>query len=503
MCAEFLAVLWPLKKNSRPGAKTNLIHHMKRFLALASMLLAAARLCAAEQRPNIVWLVAEDMSPDLGCYGDPQAITPNLDKFATQGARFTRCFTHAPVCAPSRSGLITGRYPTTIGTHHMRSKLIAPPPTFTSLLRKAGYFVAWPGKTDFNFDVPEDAFDSTVDWTRKLPRQPFFAYKNFAASHESSIRMADKFKNVTTRLKPSDRHDPAKMILPPFHPDTPEVRRDLANYHDLVTAVDHEVGEVLTFLDEQGVADNTIVFFFGDHGRGLPRYKRWVYDTGIHAPLIVRWPGNINPGTVREDLVSFIDFAPTVLALAGAECRTGIASVSEPRPGDAQDARPAFPGRIFLGPGTDPEPKNIFAARDRMDETFDRIRTVRSRRYQYIRNFHPELPYAQRIAYMDEMPTMQAWRRLDGEGKLAGPQKIFFAPTKPREELYDVEADPYEVRNLAGSPEHQFVLKEMRAELDEWMAATKDLGAVSEAELIKRGLVRDVLSSYAERRKEN
>ena len=459
--------------------------HMNRLLALPVILIAAFKLVAAEQRPNIVWLVAEDMSPDLGCYGDPQAITPNLDKLANQGARFTRCFTHAPVCAPSRSGLITGRYPTSIGSHHMRSKLIAPPPTFTSLLRKAGYFVAWPGKTDFNFDVPDDAFDSTADWTKKLPRQPFFAYKNFGASHESSIRMSDKFKTVTAQLKPSERHDPAKIMLPPFYPDTPEARRDLANYYDLVTAVDYEVGETLKYLEEQGVAENTVVFFFGDHGRGLPRYKRWVYESGIHAPLIVRLPGVIEPGSVRDDLVSFIDFAPTMLALANAEPPSAA----------------GLQGRIFLGPKAGPEPKYIFAARDRMDETYDRIRTARSRQFQYIRNFHPELPYAQRIAYMDEMPTMQAWRRHNSEGKLTGPQKLFFAETKSREELYDVEADPHEIRNLADLPEHQTRLKEMRAALDMWMEQTKDLGAVPEEELIKRGLVRDVLSSYDDRRK--
>src|SRR5947207_1664033 len=190
--------------------------------------------------PNFLWLVAEDISPDLGCYGDAYARTPNLDRLASQGARFTQAFTHAPVCAPSRSGLITGMYPTSIGTHHMRSKLISPPPTFTSHLRKAGYFVDWPGKTDFNFDVPSDAFDSTADWTKKLPQQPFFAFINLGDSHESSIRMADKYQNFTAHLTPAERHDPAKMNLPPYYPEAPEVRRDLANYYDLVTAVDHK-----------------------------------------------------------------------------------------------------------------------------------------------------------------------------------------------------------------------------------------------------------------------
>jgi arylsulfatase A-like enzyme len=405
-----------------------------------------------------------------------------LDRLAAEGARFTRCFTHAPVCAPSRSGLITGMYPTTIGTHHMRSKLIAPPLAFTTWLRRAGYFVAWPGKTDFNFDVPPDAFDSTADWTKSLPRQPFFAYVNFVDSHESSIRMKDKYKSFTAGLNPDERHDPAKISVPPYHPDTPEVRRDLANYYDLVTAVDHKVGRVLQFLEAQGVAQNTVVFLTGDHGRGLPRSKRWVYDSGIHVPLIVRWPGQLKPGSLREDLVCFIDFAPTVLALAGAEIPSTLQ------------------GQVFLGPKAAPERKYVFAARDRMDETFDRIRAVRSKHYAYIRNFHPELPYAQRIEYAEEMPTLQAWRRLDEQGKLLGPQKLFFAPSKPAEELYDVNADPHEIHNLADSPVHRSVLKEMRGALENWMEQTHDLGAVPERELIRRGLVRDVLSSYAERK---
>lgn len=455
---------------------------MKKLLSLSFALFLGCFAHSAD-RPNIVWLVSEDMSADLGCYGDAQAITPNLDRFAAQGARFTRAFTHAPVCAPSRSGLITGQFPTTIGSHHMRSKLIEPPPTFTSLLRKAGYFVAWPGKTDFNFDVPRDAFDSTVDWFRKkqLPQEPFFAYINFNESHESGIRMMDKFDKAVADLSPAERHDPAKMVLPPFYPDTPETRRDLANYYDLVTVVDKRVGEVLKFLDEQGVSENTVVFYFGDHGRGLPRYKRWVYDSGIQVPFIVRWPGQVKAATIREDLVSFIDFAPTVLALAGAEI---------PK---------AMQGRVILGPKTGKEPEYLFAARDRMDETYDRIRAVRSRNFKYIRNFHPELPYAQRIAYAEEMPTLQSWRRLNGQGELTGPQTIFFSATKPREELYDVLADPHEIRNLADSPEHQHVLSEMRAALDKWMTDTRDLGAVSEDELVKRGLVRDVRANYADR----
>jgi uncharacterized sulfatase len=481
---------------------------MKRLFILLVLAIAPAIL-AADSRPNIIWIVGEDMGPELGCYGDAQAVTPNMDRLAREGARFTHCFTHAPVCAPSRSGLITGQYPTTIGTHHMRSKLISPPPTFTSLLRKAGYFVAWPGKTDFNFDVPKDAFDSTADWSGEMSvapnagkkkkseavslkaRQPFFAYVNFVDSHESSIRMMDKFERFTANLKPEEKHDPAKMAVPPYHPDTPEVRRDLANYYDLVTAVDNKVGAVLKLLEAQGLASNTVVFLTGDHGRGLSRSKRWVYDSGTHVPLIVRWPGKIKPGSIRDDLVCFLDFAPTVMALANTE--VGVRS--------AESAK--MPGRVFLGPKPEAEPKYVFSARDRMDETYDRIRSVRSRQYQYIRNFDPQLPYSQRIAYMDEMPTMKVWRQQNAEGKLNDAQKLFFAPTKPKEELYDCDVDPHEIHNLAESAKHQTVLKEMRAALDKWIKDTGDLGAVPEAELIKRGLVQDVSDRYSDRKKED
>ena len=457
-------------------------------LSLAALLLVALPAWAdPPQRPNFVWIVAEDLSPNLGCYGDKDAITPNLDRLATQGARFTRCFTHAPVCAPSRSGLVTGMYPTTIGSHHMRSTLKDPPPTFLEELRKAGYFVAWPGKTDWNFIPPKAAFDSTANWmTKGELKEPFFAYINFNVTHESQVRptKAQSEKN-TARLKPAERRDPAKVALPPYYPDAPEVRQNVATYHDNATAMDYQVGDVLKWLDDKKLADNTVVVFFGDHGWGLSRGKRWLYDSGTRAPLIVRWPGKVEPGSVREDLVAFLDFAPTVLSIAGA-----------PVPARMQ-------GRPFLGESIK-ERKYVYAARDRMDETFDRIRSVRDTRFKYIRNYYPKLPYSQHILYMDEMPTMQVWRRLATEGKLIGPQKLFFAPTKPAEELYDTQADPHEINNLAADPAHADKLGELRAALKTWETDTKDLGSESEVELIRRKLVVDRLSTeYAERIKKH
>jgi N-sulfoglucosamine sulfohydrolase len=478
-----------------------------KFVRLLLFLVVAGSLHAADTRPNIVWIFGEDMGPELGCYGDKQAITPSMDRLAREGALYTHCYTHAPVCAPSRSGLITGQYPTTIGTHHMRSQLLNPPPMFTDYLKKAGYTICWPtksgfGKTDFNFEVPKNAFDVRTDWTEKKPQQPFFGFFNITWSHESKIR-ADKetFARLTEKLRPNERHDPNKMEVPPYHPDAPEVRRDLANYYDLVTAVDKKMGDVLDTLEKWGIASNTVIILTGDHGRGLPRSKRWVYDSGIHVPLIVRWPGQIKPGTVRDDLVSFIDFAPTSMSLAGVP-RPPIHDSPLPVPGGHKNAEPLYPplqGIAFLGENAQKR-DYIFAARDRMDETYDRIRAVRDKQFEYIRNFEPQLPYAQRIAYNEEMPTMQVWRKWNAEWKLNDTQKIFFAPTKPKEELYDCKFDPYEIHNLADNPKYGKKLKELRGELDKWVEQTHDMGAIPEKELIKRGLVADRLSGYDARK---
>lgn len=458
---------------------------MRLLLSVLVALAFGSRLTAAD-KPNIVFLTCEDISPNLGCYGDPDAITPNLDKLASQGARFNRAFTHAPVCAPSRSGLITGQYPTTLGSHHMRSKLEKAPPMYTEYLRKLGYTICWPkaggiGKTDFNFDPPEGWRDVTDDWTKKpeVLKEPFFAVYNMIVTHESQARVDDAtYKKNIARLKPEEIRDRKKLKLPPYYPDTPAVRECVGKYHDNITAMDYIAGDVLKLLDDRKLSDNTVVFFFGDHGWGLSRGKRWPYDSGLRVPLIVRWPDKVKPG-VREALVCFLDLAPTVISIAGGEVPSQMV------------------GRVFLGDKAQPPPQYVFAARDRMDETYDRIRSVRSDRYRYVRNFHPELPYFQYINYMDEMPIMKDWRKLAFEGKLNDTQKLFWSRTKPKEELYDLEKDPYEINNLAGaqSVEIQKIRKEMSDALDQWIKDTKDLGEVPEKELIKRGVVKDVLST--------
>ncbi len=446
---------------------------------------------ATNTRPNILWISAEDLSPDLACYGDTYARTPNLDAFAAQGVRYTNAFSSAPVCAPSRSAMITGMYPTTIGSLHMRSKAVPPAgiKAFTEYLRAAGYYCTNNAKTDYNFEAPpgnrppDTVWDETsrnAHWrNRPDKRQPFFAVFNHEVTHEGQVRSDDAtYARNTAALKPEDFHDPAKVVVPPYYPDTPLVRKNIARYYDLITALDYQITRLLRQLEEDGLADNTIVFFWGDHGRGLTRGKRWVYDSGTRVPLIIRWPGKFKAGTVEDRIVSLIDLGPTVLSLAGV------------RP-------PAYmQGQAFLGQYAAQARTYAFAHRDRMDETYDMMRAVRDKQFRYIKNFFPGRPYAQHIAYMEEMPILKEMRRLykehmnalspDYGRALNQTQLLYFQAEKPPEELYDLAADPYEIKNLAGDPKYLSVLKRMRAALAQWQKDTNDLGLVPEMELRER-----------------
>ena len=453
-------------------------------------------------RPNILLIVGEDTGRHLGCYGDPDAITPHLDRLAAEGVRFDEAYSTAPVCAPSRSTLITGQYPQKIGTHHMRSQRLDPPRLLTHELRDAGYFVNWHSKLDFNFD-PDAAFgqlgwrDALDDWRPKLaagdlPDRPWLFYVNLGITHESGMWPADRrdegqppgARQDFTEGKPlpiARTHDPADVAVPPYLPDTPAVRRDIARHADNVTHLDQQVGEILDALDKSGQRENTIVVFMVDHGRGLPREKRWCYTAGLQLPFLVRWPARVEPGTVDHRLISWVDIAPTLCSLTGT-----------PIPD-------RFDGTAFLGEATGEERSVCFAGRDRMDEAFDRTRCARNHTHHYLRNFYPELPWAQRIRYMEHMPTMKELRRLHAAGELTGDAAAFMAETKPPEELYDVNADPHCVRNLADDPAHAAAKAELSSAMDAWLGAIGDLGAVPERELIARGLVADRLNDYQSR----
>ncbi|MFK7821892.1 MAG: sulfatase [Planctomycetaceae bacterium] len=449
---------------------------LMRFSSVLFVLTACGSTLVAADRPNILWISCEDISPNLGCYGDPHASTPNLDKLATEGARFTRAFTHAPVCAIVRSGIITGVYPVSIGSQHMRSNIVPPPHIrcFTEYLRADGYFCTNRSKTDYQFTPPTTAWDrqgdTHSDWRERGNKdQPFFSVVNLKCSHESQIRHSEAVhKRMLANLKPEQRHDPDKCAstMPKYLPDTPAARKNWAWYHDNISEMDRQAGELLQRLEDDGLADNTIVVFWSDHGMGLPRGKRWPYDSGTHVPVIVRWPGTINAGSVREDLVTTMDFPTTMLSLAGLEVPDYMH------------------GRVFLGDETEPAPKHLFFHRDRMDEALEMIRAVRDNRFRYIRNFESEKPYAQGIDYMDEMPAMQDWRRLNYEGKLTGGQKNWFAREKPVEELYDLETDPHELNNLATNPAQADRLNEFRRALSDWQVAVRDTGLIPEPVLM-------------------
>ena len=435
-----------------------------------------------EKRPNILWIVTEDINDDLSCYGDKYSYTPNLDKLAGEGIRFTNVYDHSGVCAPTRSGIITCMYPTTMGSGNMRCSAVPPSEIkcFTEYLRAAGYFCTNNDKTDYNFKTspsvktetaaPVSAWDengSQAHWRNRLKDQPFFSVFNIFTTHESQIRVSEKqFEKNISHVDPKNLHKRKDAVLPPYYPDTPVVRNDWAKYYDLITAMDIQVKEILDQLKDDGLENDTIVFFYGDNGRGLPRAKRWIYDSGIKMGLLVRWPKHFKPGSINDDLVEFIDLGAAVLSLAGVQIP------------------PYFQGIPFLGESSGEKREYIFAARDRMDERYDIIRAVRDKKFKYIRNFMPFLPYAQHIEYMDQMPTMKEMRRLNAEGKLNAVQKLFFRKTKPLEELYDTTADPYEVNNLAGKPEYAKTLSKMRKALNEWMLETEDTGLIPEPVLM-------------------
>ena len=412
------------------------------------------------QRPNILWLIAEDFCPDLGCYGTPLVKTPNIDKLAGQGARYTNAFTSAPVCSASRSGFMTGMYQTTIGAHQHRSNRDKPLPkgvkVITEYFRDASYFTSncgggnfkRGGKTDFNFKASKP-FDGT-DWRQRKTGRPFFAQVNFSETHRNFKKDA------------ANPIDPDKVKLPPYYPDHPIARQDWANYLECAQVLDRKVGEVLKRLKNDRLVDNTIVFFFGDHGRPHVRGKQFLYEGGIHIPLIIRWPGHIKPGTVVDDLVSAIDFGPTSLNLVGIK-----------PPGSMQ-------GRVFLGANAEKR-EYIVAARDRCDETYDRIRCVRTKRFKYIRNFFPNLPYTQPNLYKKrQYPVLTVMEVLYAQGKLTPEQSRFMASSRPAEELYDLLNDPHELHNLAEDARFQTVLKELRATLNTWVEETGDQAEIPE-----------------------
>ena len=452
------------------------------FLVLQLYLLKSS-LTASVERPSILWITAEDMSPVLGCYDHIDAITPNIDKLALESIKFKNAFASAPVCSPSRSCLIQGALPPSMGTQHMRSGFSLPESFigFPALLRKNGYFTTNNVKTDYNSgnyqQIIEESWNensTTAHWRKRSEeKMPFFSVFNLMTSHQSRsmVWSHEKFKNeIQSKLREDQIHHPHKIKIPPYYPDTPIVRKTVARFHDCVTAMDREVGEILEQLKEDGLAENTIVFFFSDHGSGMPRHKRALLDSGMHVPLLVRFPQKwkhlapLQPGEKSQELVSFVDFGPTVLDLTD----TSIPSHMQ--------------GKPFLGTNTSTKRKYVYGHRDRVDEVRDFARSVRDEKYLYIRNYMPHLGYNQPTAWPDIGEIRHEFYKFAKSGKMTPAQSHFAGPRRPIEELYDCENDPLNLSNLANSSKHQKILKKMRNEHLRYSLDIRDWGYIPEYE---------------------
>lgn len=441
------------------------------FLVLISVIASASNLkhkSKNEQNlplPNILWITCEDISPYLGCYGDKNANTPNLDKLASEGIIYSNAHANAPVCAPARFTIISGMYASSAGTHHMRSTNKIPENIrfYPEYLRKAGYYCTNNAKTDYNCKGYGELWDEssrTAHYKNRKPGQPFFAIFNLTVTHESKI-----FQYNSDSLY----HNPDKMELPPYHPDLPEVRNDWARFYDNITTMDKQAGELLKELEQSGLKENTIVFFYGDHGGVLPRSKRFIFNTGTRVPFIISIPElykDLSPGTPgskNERLVSFVDLAPTLLSLAGI-----------PKPGNMQ-------GHAFMGKFKEEEPEYIYFFRGRMDERYDMMRGITDGHYRYIINFMPHRPYAQHLNYLWKASSMQVWEKAYLDGQCNDIQSRFFG-TKSFEELYDTKADPWEINNLAGDQKYADIMNKMQQEMKNRILEFHDGGFIPEGE---------------------
>lgn len=430
--------------------------------------------------PNILWIVSEDNSPLIGAYGDVFATTPNIDKFAEEGVLYENAFSSAPVCAPSRSTLITGVYPVSMGTQHMRSLYPIPQAIkfYPRYLREAGYYTTNNAKKDYNtIDQPEawDESSKKATYLNRKEGQPFFAIFNTNISHESSIHDSIPMYAL--------RHHPEKVPIPPYHPRTSAMKHDWAQYYDKMEDMDRWVGQILHELELSGDAENTIVFYYSDHGGVLGRSKRFLFDSGLHIPLIIRFPEkyqHLAPGPAGsriDRLVSFIDFPPTILRLAGVAIPEYMQGVS------------------FLDAQNSDEPEYAFGFRGRMDERIDMSRTARDKQYRYTRNFMPQTIYGQYLEYLWRAPSMKSWANAYKSGSLTTIQSRFFEP-KEIEELYDIINDPDNIYNLAEDPDYQQVLERMRDATMEWMVSIRDVGLIPEA-MIERLAENTTLYEYA------
>jgi arylsulfatase A-like enzyme len=424
--------------------------------------------------PNILWITVEDIDPAWGCYGDEYAHTPNIDKIAAEGYIFTQAFSNSPICAPARSTLITGMYATSLGTQHLRSEVPIPQDLkiLPEIMRDHGYYTTNNVKTDYNFD-PEGRWDENsqkAHWRNKPWGKPFFSVFNFTMTHEGQANHAFP-DQLTEEL--TNKHDPAKAKLPPYFPDTPNMREIWAHQYDLISVFDQEVGNLIAQLKEDGLYENTIIFLFSDHGFGLPRHKRWLNNSGLQIPFVLYVPeqykhlaSNLTEKEIA-DKVAFVDFAPTVIELAGAQ------------------PSPYMEGINFLGTNSKSN-EFIYGFRSRADDCYDMSRSIYDGRYLYIRHYNPHLPYIQKAVIFDSSKqSMAEIYRQKELGNLPTSMDQYFNP-KPTVELYDLQKDPFELTNLAGEPVQEERMKSMQDKLNQWMIKHKDSGLINEAEYMQK-----------------
>ena len=459
------------------------------------------------KKPNIVWLVAEDLSPYLPSFGDSTIATPNISRLAEEGVRYSNVFSTSGVCAPSRCALITGMYPSSIGGHNMRTQYVkahmdavglvlyevVPPPDvkmMSEIMRMNGYYCTNNDKQDYQFAPTATAWDessSYAHWRNRPDDKPFFSVFNFDVTHESQVFKPTSKKNLRyldegfpdRSIKYQGSIDSVDWVLhvpedldvpvPPYLPNTAPVLQDIRRVYSNIKVFDEEIGVILAQLEEDSLLDNTIVVLYTDHGGPLPRQKRLLYESGLKVPMIIRYPGKQGAGVVDDQLISFIDFAPTTFSFAGV------------KPPDY------IQGQAFAGQYRATEPrKYIHAAADRLDDQYDMIRAVRDYRYKYLRNFKPDQGYYLPVEFREQMASMQELLHLRDEGKLNDVQMQWFRESKPEEELFDTWTDPHEINNLAGDPAYATKLAELREECSRWMKAIDDKGHIPEKELLEQ-----------------
>ena len=447
------------------------------------------------QKPlNVVWISCEDMGPILGSYGNDIIKTPNLDKLASEGVRYTNAYSTVGVCAPSRFSIITGMYPARLGAHNMRTgdyhnyktpeevsyrknigvidkegknipEYEVVPPThvkpFTEILRTKGYYCANNFKCDYQFNAPFTAWDevsSTVSYRDAPKDKPFFYVWNTLLTHESRIW---ERSNQPLTVNPED------IIIPSYFPDIPEVRNDIARKYSNIEAMDKKVGELMNQLEEDGVLDNTIIMFWSDHGGNLLRQKRAVGNSGLNVPLIIRYPNKMDAGKVDERIVSLMDLGPTVLSLL---------NIEPPK---------HYDGKAIAGPYEDDPREYAFGTADRFDESTDMQRSVLDGRYVYVKNFLPELPLIYRNKYREQITMNSKLIQMDSLNMLEGDAAYIFMKTKPVEEFYDLANDPYEVHNIIDNPKYFKRINDFRTALENWQKEINDQGFIAENKLVK------------------